>query len=98
MWSYTPMLSQPAPYSRFVGLAGVPGFSIHDILYNRSLVMLVRLDEIRQLGMSMTTLGTNACRHLQPYSDAALQAYEALMRAMAGQMRMAVRADALRFI
>lgn len=73
------MLSQPAPHGGLVGLAGVPGFSIHDILYNRSLVMLVRLDEIRQLGMSMTTLGTNACRHLQPYSDATLQAYEALM-------------------
>ena len=92
------MLSQPAPHGGLVGLAGVPGFSIHDILYNRSLVMLVRLDEIRQLCMSMTTLGTNACRHLQPYSDAALQAYEALMRAMAGQRRMAVRADAFRFI
>ena len=73
------MLSQPAPHGGLVGLAGVPGFSIHDILYNRSLVMLVRLYEIRQLGMSMTTLGTNACRHLQPYSDATLQAYEALM-------------------
>ena len=98
MWSYPPLLSQPTPHGGLIGFAGVPGFSIHDILYNRSLVMLVRLDEIRQLGMSMTTLGTNACRHLQPYSDAALQAYEALMRAMAGQRRMAVRADAFRFI
>ena len=92
------MLSQPAPHGGLVGLAGVSGFSIHDILYNRSLVMLVRLDEIRQLSMSMTTFGTDACRHLQPYSDATLQSYEALMRAMAGQMRMAVRADAFRFI
>ena len=98
MWSYPPMLSQPTPHGGLVGLAGVPGFSIHDILYNRSLVMLVRLYEIRQFGMSMTTLGTNARRHLQPYSDATLQSYEALMRAMAGQMRMAVRADAFRFI
>ena len=92
------MLSQPAPHGGLVGLAGVLRFSIHDILYNRSLVMLVRLDEIRQLGMSMTTLGTNACRHLQPNSDAAFQPYEALMRAMAGQLCMAVRADAFRFI
>ena len=98
MWSYPPLLSQPTPHGGLIGFAGVPRFSIHDILYNRSLVMLVRLDEIRQLGMSMTTLGTNACRHLHPYSDATLQAYEALMRAMAGQRRMAVRADAFRFI
>ena len=69
----------PTPHGGLIRLAGIRRFSIHDVLDDRGLVVLVWKDEIRQLGMRTAAGRADAGRHMQMHPDAAFQPHIAGM-------------------